>query len=96
MPVMETESLTLQLPFDVVERIRESANESHRPVEREAQALLERGLSARERLRQSADRAYREYQEHLKRAGEAEPTAEELMDQMRRIREEVANELYPD
>lgn len=92
----EMECVTLQLPRDMVERLRQSAKESHRPVEREAQALIERGLTVRDRLKRSADRAHTAYQDHLTRTGNTEPTAEELMEQMRRIREEVADELYPD
>ena len=96
MAVTETEALTLTLPREVVSRIRKSARRSQRPVEREAQELLEHGLTAQERLMDSMDRARREYKEYLVRTGQSEPTADQLMEQMRRIREEVANELYPD
>jgi hypothetical protein len=91
----ETESLTLELPIAALERIRESARRSHRPVEREAEALLQHALSAPDRLRRAMEQSHREYQDYLKQTGQEPPTDDELNDRMREIREEVANELYP-
>ena len=97
MPAVEDQvPITLKVPRSIAERVNESAKRSNRSVEQEAEALLERGLNTRESLRASADRAYRAYREHLARTGQRELTADELMEQMRRIREEIANELDPD
>ena len=97
MPIAEDQvPITLSVPRSVAERVGESARLANRSVEREAEALMERGLTTRESVRASADRAYEAYKDHLKRIGQKEPTADELMEQMRRIREEIANELDPD
>jgi hypothetical protein len=42
------------------------------------------------------EQAQQERKEYLVRTGQRELTEEELWEQMRRIREEIANELYPD
>jgi hypothetical protein len=97
MPVLEEQvPITLTVPRSVAERVGESARLAKRSIEEEAEALMERGLSTRESVRASADRAYQAFRDHLKRTGQKEPTADELMEQMRRIREDISNELDPD
>ena|SRR5258706_7809966 len=97
MPTLEEQvPITLSVPRSIAERVSESARLANRSVEQEAEALLERGLSTRESVRASAELAYQNYREHLEATGQKEPTADEMMEQMRRIREEIANELDPD
>ncbi len=96
MPVAEEQvSITLTLPRSVVERVRKSAEKSHRSVEQEATVLLQTGISKGAALRESLERARSAYDAEIKRAGKSRPTTEELWEQMRRIREEVANGFYP-
>lgn len=92
----ERVTVTLEPPRSVVERVAELASSREETVDAAALRLLEQGLRQRELLRESLERARAAYEAELAQAGEARPTSSELWEQMRRIRDEVADELYPD
>jgi hypothetical protein len=100
MPVAEnTEEripVTLSLPKPVLDRVSALARHKHSTVELELQQLVENGilssLSVRERLEALSD----SYRERLSQEGRLNQSAEEVMEELRRIREQVADELHPD
>jgi hypothetical protein len=94
--VEENVKVTVELPRSTLERVSERANSARRSLDREIGVLLEQELHGRERLRQSLESARAAYQADLARSGTPWPSTDELWEQMRRIREEVANELYPE
>ena len=93
--VQDREPLTLQVPASVIDQVRESATQSNRTLEEEAEALLEQAIRRRADARESLKRAQIEYEAYLARTGQRRPTTEEIWEQLRRVREEVADELDP-
>ncbi len=94
--VKEKVSLTLDVPADLMEQIRAAATEANCSIERVTEDLLLEGLDLRDQLMRSLEKARQSRKEYLERTGQRELTEDELWEQMRRIREEIANELYPD
>jgi hypothetical protein len=81
--------LIVGLPRSLVNRVSNLANETHHSVDDEICRLLERGLRDREAVKESISQARAE-------AGVRMPSTEQAWEQMQRIRDEVADELYPD
>jgi len=77
----------------MTEKVEELAQEIASLDESELQALFERveELSFRRELRGLSDRC----RERLKRQGELDEEADELMRKLKRIREEIASREYP-
>ena len=97
MPTTEEEvSVTIKLPRSVVDQIGASANRDNHSIEDEIRGLIGMALAIDDDPRELAAQAAEEYEAHLKATGQKRPTTEELWAQMRRIRQEVADELYPD
>jgi hypothetical protein len=97
MPVTEEKvDITLSLPRSLVCQIQESADDAHRSLEAQARLMLEIQLRRRANLEKLIEAAQREYEEELARTGRPRPTSEQILEQLRRSREEIANELYPD
>ena len=74
-------------------RVEEFAKQIASLDESELQALLERveELSLRQELRAMSDR----YRRRLKKQGEVNEGAEEILKRLKRIREEIASREYP-
>ena len=74
-------------------RVEELAKQIASLDESELQALLERveELSLRQELRAMSDR----YRRRLKKQGEVNEGAEEILKRLKRIREEIASREYP-
>lgn len=98
-------AMTLHVPQKIYEKVRESARQTNRSPEEVAEALLKAAVQFRDDVnelttrwkgKELADRAYEAYQQHLARTGQKEPSAEEEIADLRRIRGEVADELYPE
>ena len=88
--------VSLALPKSLVDRVSDLASEGNRTLEEEIATLLSQSLRSKERLRDALQRVRAGYDAELAATGRPRPTTEELWQQMNRIREEVANELYPD
>lgn len=98
MPVAEEErvAVTVSVPKDILDRIEELATERKTTRDREVESLLRIGLKTRSRIRESFDRLSESYRARLAREGKLNQTFEEVMEELRKVREQVANELYPD
>ena len=97
LPVVEKSvKMTVELPQSIADRVTARAASSKHTLNEEMRTLLEQGLRGSGNVHDSVDRARKSYEAELISARKSRPTGEELWEQMRRIREEVANELYPD
>ncbi len=97
MPIVEEQvAVTVTLPRSVVNHIGASAGRDNHTVEEELRSLIGLALALEGEPEELAAKAEREYAGHLAATGNERPTTEELWEQMRRVREEVANELYPE
>ena len=97
MPVAEKRvKMTVELPKSIADRVAARAASSKHTLNEEMRTLLEQGLRGSGNVHESVERARKAYEAELIGAEKTRPTTEELWEQMRRIREEVANELYPE
>lgn len=85
--------VTVPLPRRIYEKVADSAARGHRSVEEEVAGLVETGLASETSVDAILDEAHSAYLSHMKQAGRQPHTAEELWEQMRRVRKEVADEL---
>jgi hypothetical protein len=92
----DTVEVKFTLPRALVEKVSTMADRYQQSIDEQVRALLERSLLHEPTALEMLQQAREEYAAELARAGKPRPTTEELWEQMRRIREEVANERYPD
>src|SRR5947209_11965028 len=88
--------LTITLPQSLLEQVRNLAAKSNLTVERETEILVERGLQSQRTVREKFEQLSDAYRARLAREGKLDQSDEEVMDELHRMREQVANELYPD
>lgn len=91
----ETVTVQVELGRDEYERVMAQARKERRPVGQVIPALIEDGLQSRMSAREIMERVSAEYRAQLAASGERELSAEELLEKLRRDREEIVNELYP-
>src|SRR5437016_4319081 len=97
MPITEEQvAVTLMLPRSVIEQIDAAAGRDNHTVEDELRSLIGLALALEGEPEELAAKAESEYAERLAETGRERPTTKELWEQMRRIRDEVANEAFPD
>lgn len=92
----EQVAVTVRFPRSVVEQIGASAGRDNHTIEDEIRSLIGLALAIGGEPEELAAKAERDYAAHLAATGQQRPTTDELWEQMRRVREEVADELYPD
>jgi hypothetical protein len=90
-----TVSVTVTLSRDVYERVAGAAAEEHRQIEEVLTALVTEGLDAHSTVREVLERASALYRARLASEGKLEQTSEEVLEELREVREQIAGELYP-
>jgi hypothetical protein len=88
-------TIQLELPRDEYKRVEEQARKEHRSVSEVIPGLVSSELRRREAARQSLAEASESYRARLSAAGELDMTPDEIFAELRALREEVANELFP-
>jgi hypothetical protein len=91
-----TVSVTLDVPRDVYERAAQKAAREHRPLDEVLNSALGAGLVPSETPQQILERVSRSYRARLAREGKLHQTPDEIHAELAKIRQEVADELYPD
>jgi len=91
----ETVQVTLTLPKDIYERAAQTAQAEQRQVAELLSSLVTEGLSGRDSPREAFERASASYRARLAREGKLNQSPEEVLQELRDIREKVARELYP-
>ena len=97
MPALdENVSVTVPLPRGVLDQVAELAERSHSTVEAQLGTLVEEGLKQRLTIRERLDMLSESYRARLAREGKLDMTAEEVMEELRQVREQVARDYYPE
>jgi len=91
----ETVQVTLTLPKDIYERAAETAQAEQLQVAELLGTLVAEGLIGRGSPREAFERASASYRARLAREGKLSQSPEEVLQDLREIREKVARELYP-
>lgn len=97
MPVVdELVDITVKLPRSVVENLDDLASSHRSTRDVEVRSLIEDRLRRQKEGREAFDRLSAMYRTRMEKEGKADQTSEEIMEELRELREKVANELYPD
>lgn len=91
----QTVSVTVTLPKAVYERVAQAAAHERRQVEELPSALVAEGLEAHASVRELFEHASELYRVRLAREGRLDQTPEEVLKELRDVREQIARELYP-
>jgi hypothetical protein len=91
----DTVTVLIELPRAEYKRVEAQARKEHLPVSQVIPELVNSELRRRERARRQMSEASRSYRARLAMTGKLEQTPEEIFAELRRIREEVADELFP-
>ncbi|MEB3232022.1 MAG: hypothetical protein VKJ64_13505 [Leptolyngbyaceae bacterium] len=92
-PANSTVQITLELPQAVYERVMQRAGD--RPVEMLLVDLIDQGLQADD-AEQLWQQIAEGYNQRLAQAGKLHQTTDEVLAELAVIREQVADEFYPD
>lgn len=88
-------AVTLQLPRDVYERVSEEAACEQRPFVDLLSHLVVEGLDAHADLRKTLEHISSQYRSRLSRERKLDQAPDEVLEELRQIREQIARELYP-
>jgi hypothetical protein len=94
--VDDKESVTVTFPGPTMERVKELARQKNATTEQEIQHLVEYALHSEATVREKLEALSESYRARLNREGRLNQSAEQVMAELRRIREQVADELHPD
>jgi hypothetical protein len=91
----QTVQVTLRLPKDIYERVTQAALMEQRQVEDLLRTLITEGLEAHTTLRELLERVSADYRTRLEREGKLHQSPDDVLHQLRDLREQIARELYP-
>jgi vacuolar-type H+-ATPase subunit I/STV1 len=91
----ETARVTLTLPKDLYERLATLAHAEETPIEELLCTLIAEGLEARGTVREILEGVSAQYRARLAREGKLDQSPEEVLQELRDVREQIARELYP-
>jgi hypothetical protein len=91
----QTVQVTVTLPKDVYERAAQVAEAEQHQLGELLGTLVAEGLEGRASVREILERVSREYRARLAREGKLDQSPDEVLQELRELREQVARELYP-
>lgn len=87
--------VTLTLPKEVYDRVAHIAAGEQAPLEELLRVLVAEGLDAHASVRELFENVSARYRDRLSREGKRDQSADEVLRELRAVREQVADELYP-
>ncbi|CAN5844187.1 hypothetical protein BH18ACI4_BH18ACI4_29560 [soil metagenome] len=91
----QTVQVTVTLPKDVYQRVEQAAVYERRQLEDLLSALVAEGLDAHTTLRELFENVSAQYRARLDSEGRLDRPSNEVLQELRDLREQVARELYP-
>ena len=91
----QTVQVTLRLPKDIYERVTQAALIEQQQVEDLLRTLIAEGLEAHTTLRELLEHVSEDYRARLAREGKLHQSSDDVLQELRSLRERVARELYP-
>ena len=95
LPNKQTIAVTLPLLHDVYNLVSQAAASEGRSFEDLLGRLVIEGLDARASTREIMERVSVEYQARVSGEGKSQQSADEVLQELRELREQIARELYP-
>jgi hypothetical protein len=87
--------VTLRLPKEIYERVARTAAGEQQQLEDLLSVLVAEGLDAHATVRELFEHVSAQYRARLTREGKLERPADEVLQELRTLREQIAGELYP-
>ena len=91
----QTVQVTLRLPKDMYERVTQAALIEQRQVEDLLRTLIAEGLEAHMTIRELLEHVSEDYRARLAREGKLEQSSDDVLQELRDLREQMARDLYP-
>ena len=91
----QTVQVTLLLPKDIYERAAQAASKEQRQIADLLSALIAEGLDAHATVRELFERVSEQYRARLAQEGKLQQSSEDVLQELRTLREQIARELYP-
>ena len=91
----QTVQVTLRLPKDIYERVTQAALMEQQQVEDLLRTLIAEGLEAHTTMRELLEHVSEDYRARLAREGKLYQSSDDVLQELRDLREQIARELYP-
>jgi len=91
----QTVQVTLRLPKEMYERVTQAALMEQRQVEDLLSTLIAEGLEAHATIRELWEHVSEDYRARLAREGKLHQSSDDVLHELRDLREQIAGELYP-
>ena len=91
----QTVQVTLRLPKAMYERVTQAAGVEQRPVEDLLCAFVAEGIEAHTTLRDLWEHVSESYRARLAHEGKLGQSADDVLQELRDLREQITRELYP-
>ena len=91
----QTVQVTLRLPKDMYERVTQAALIEQQQVEDLLRTLIAEGLEAHTTVRELLEHVSEDYRARLAREGKLHQSSDDVRQELRDLREQIARELYP-
>ena len=93
--INQTMQVTLWLPKDVYERVTHAARREQRQVEDLLHTFITEGLEAHTTVRELLEHVSEDYRTRLAHEGKLCQSSDDVLHELRALREQIARELYP-
>jgi hypothetical protein len=91
----QTVQVTLRLPKDMYERVTQAALIEQQQVEDLLRTLIAEGLKAHTTLRELLEHVSEDYRARLACEGKLHQSSDDVLQELRSLREQIARALYP-
>ena len=91
----QTVQVTLRLPKDMYERVTQAARMEQQQVEDLLRTLIAEGLEAHTTLRELLEHVSEDYRARLAHEGKLDQSSDDVLQELRDLREQITRELYP-
>ena len=92
----QTVAVTLQIPKGIYQQASETAAHEQRQLEELLGLLIVEGLYVHTTVQQSLELVSAQYRDRLDQEGKLDQSPAEVLQELGDLREQVANELYPE
>ena len=87
--------VTVKLPKEIYDRVAHTAAGEQQSLEDLLSVLVAEGLDAHATVRELFEQVSEQYRVRLTREGKLEQSTDEVLQELRAMREQIAGELYP-
>ena len=87
--------VTVKLPKEIYDRVVHAAAGEQQSLEDLLSVLVAEGLDAHASVRELFEHVSTQYRARLGREGKLDQSADEVLQELRAVREQIAGELYP-